>query len=166
MEKGLLIVEIDKVVLHDVIEKQLIILLSGAKQAAKQAYETATHEENKAENKYDTLGLEAAYLAEGQSKRVAELEKNLHDFKKLKIKDYDEDTEIHLGALVCLKTSDHHKYVFLSPVSGGVEFNFLDFKVMLITESSPLGKALKSSFVGDDIKQAQLNVHYKIQNVW
>jgi hypothetical protein len=32
-------------------------------------YETATHEENIAENKYDTLGLEASYLAAGETGR-------------------------------------------------------------------------------------------------
>jgi len=34
------------------------------------AHETATHEENIAENKYVTLGLEAAYLATGQARRA------------------------------------------------------------------------------------------------
>jgi hypothetical protein len=35
---------------------------------AKRAHSTATDQANIAENKYDTLGLEAAYLAEGQAK--------------------------------------------------------------------------------------------------
>ena len=47
--------------------------LSAAEQAARVAHETATHEENIAENKYDTLGLEAAYLAAGQARRVEEI---------------------------------------------------------------------------------------------
>ena len=40
--------------------------------ATQQAHDTATHEENIAENKYDTLGLEAAYLAHGQAQRQAQ----------------------------------------------------------------------------------------------
>ncbi len=32
----------------------------------------ATHEQSKAENKYDTRGLEASYLARGQSKQAAD----------------------------------------------------------------------------------------------
>ena len=44
--------------------------LLQAEQAAQAAHETATHEENIAENKYDTLGLEAAYLATGQVRRA------------------------------------------------------------------------------------------------
>ena len=35
--------------------------------AAEYARDEATHEQNKAENKYDTRGLEASYLARGQS---------------------------------------------------------------------------------------------------
>lgn len=51
--------------------------------AAQTAYETATHEENIAENKYDTLGLEAAYLAAGQSRRVEEIRQALSLWQSL-----------------------------------------------------------------------------------
>jgi len=43
--------------------------------AAKAAHAEATHEQSKAEHKYDTRGLEASYLARGQSKQAAETEK-------------------------------------------------------------------------------------------
>src|SRR3989344_7944608 len=51
--------------------------LVQAEQAMRAAHETATHEEKIAENKYDTLGLEAAYLAAGQAKRVEEIKQSL-----------------------------------------------------------------------------------------
>src|SRR3990167_5836127 len=54
--------------LHQVIA-HLETALSQAQQAAQTAYEAATDEENIAENKYDTLGLEASYLATGQARR-------------------------------------------------------------------------------------------------
>ena len=47
--------------------------LAVAKDALKASHEAATHAESKAENKYDTRGLEAAYLADGQRKRVHEI---------------------------------------------------------------------------------------------
>ena len=57
---------------------QIISTLESARDkasaAAAEAKETATDKENIAENKHDTLGLEAAYLAHGQSNRVMELE--------------------------------------------------------------------------------------------
>src|SRR5438034_11355545 len=43
----------------------------------------ATHESSKAENKYDTRGLEASYLARGQSKQAAEIEAAIAEFEKL-----------------------------------------------------------------------------------
>ena len=160
---------IDKLSLHKAIEEQLSNLLANAIQAARQAYDTATHEENKAENKYDTLGLEAAYLAEGQSKRVAELENNLQEFKSLKIKDFHSDMEIGIGALICLSDIDaEKKYVFYSHVAGGVEVHYQDIRVMLITQASPLGKALKNSFLGDvlTINQTHNPIHYDVVGMW
>ena len=37
--------------------------------AARAAHAEATHEQSKAEDKYDTRGLEASYLARGQSRQ-------------------------------------------------------------------------------------------------
>ena len=56
----------NKTQLHQQLMTHLQQLLNNAKAAAKRAHETATSEENIAENKYDTLALEAAYLAQGQ----------------------------------------------------------------------------------------------------
>ena len=86
---------IDKPTLHKLIEEQILSTINNAITAASQAYETATHKENKAENKYDTLGLEAAYLAEGQSKRVLELEQSLASFQHLEIKHYKNDRALN-----------------------------------------------------------------------
>ena len=55
--------------------KKIIAKLTGELEvyfrAAQYARDEATHEQNKAENKYDTRGLEASYLARGQSKQAA-----------------------------------------------------------------------------------------------
>ncbi len=63
-------------IVQQVIER-LGLELQAPEQAARVAHETATHEENIAENKYDTLGLEAAYLAAGQARRVEEIGQRL-----------------------------------------------------------------------------------------
>ncbi len=160
---------INKTELHQKIEQQLIMLLTSTSEAAIQARATATDEENKAENKYDTLGLEAAYLAEGQSKRVAEFEQNLHIFRNLKVTEFDENSSIKIGALISLiSNKNDNKYVFLSPVSGGIEFTYENIKIMLITELSPLGKALKGKYVGDELKlkQAEHEISYDISDIW
>lgn len=120
--------------------------------AAQRAYETATGEENEAENKYDTFGLEASYLAHGQSKRVAECEADVIAFEKLPIQKFTQDMPITLGALVCLQEEQAKmKYVFLSPVSGGLNIQFDKKDITLVTASSPLGKALNTCCSGDDV---------------
>ena len=60
----------DKLLLQQQVLERLAEDLLQAEQAMRAAHETATHEENIAENKYDTLGLEAAYLATGQARRA------------------------------------------------------------------------------------------------
>ena len=60
----------DKFLLQQQVLERLAEDLLQAEQAVRAAHETATHEENIAENKYDTLGLEAAYLATGQARRA------------------------------------------------------------------------------------------------
>ena len=67
----------NKHAVHQLILEKLSVDLDIAQRAAQTAYETATHEENIAENKYDTLGLEASYLAAGQAKRVEEIKQAL-----------------------------------------------------------------------------------------
>lgn len=67
----------DKKKLLRLITEKLAADTEVAVRSAQTAHETATHEENVAENKYDTLGLEAAYLAAGQSRRVEEIRQAL-----------------------------------------------------------------------------------------
>ena len=60
----------NKTDVHRLLLGKLEVDLDVLQRAAQTAYEAATHEENVAENKYDTLGLEASYLATGQARRV------------------------------------------------------------------------------------------------
>ena len=52
--------------------------------AAQNSRAEATHEQNKAEDKYDTRGLEASYLARGQSRQAAELEAAIAEYERLR----------------------------------------------------------------------------------
>lgn len=84
----------DKKKLLRLITEKLAADLEVAVRAAQTAHETATHEENVAENKYDTLGLEAAYLAAGQSRRVEEIRQALGLYRNLVLRDFDEEQGI------------------------------------------------------------------------
>lgn len=124
-----------------------------ARSAAQQAYESATHEENIAENKYDTLGLEASYLAEGQSRRVAECEQALATFKSLGCPLFEEDDAIQVGALVQLLglNSGAQRWVLLSPVAGGTQVSMDSFSMQLVTPQAPLGKGIMGHYVEDEV---------------
>lgn len=142
----------DKARLHYTIISALEAVLSTSKNAAIQAYETATNGETVAENKYDTFGLEASYLAAGQSKRVLECEENIKIFRLLEVQEFKPESLIRLGALVELEDAQSNiKTLFLNPVSGGLKVSFDQLEVTLVTPSAPLGCALMNQGLGDDI---------------
>jgi transcription elongation GreA/GreB family factor len=136
--------------------------------AAKRAHSTATDKANIAENKYDTLALEAAYLAEGQAKRASECRADLDAIKKLGPVDFSQSDAIAVGALLSLIYQDKKPLLlFLAPVSGGLKFVFEEQTIVVITQSSPLGKKLVGKFVDDEFEfgSAQYKKHYLIKNV-
>jgi transcription elongation GreA/GreB family factor len=121
--------------------------------AANRAHSTATDKANIAENKYDTLAIEAAYLAEGQAKRTSECSADLKAIQKLTALDFSQSDAIAIGALVSLIDSNEKALLlFLAPVSGGHKFIFEERTIVVITQSSPLGKALLGKRVDDEFE--------------
>jgi transcription elongation GreA/GreB family factor len=117
--------------------------------AARYARAEATHEQNKAENKYDTRGLEASYLARGQSKQAADLEAAIVEFEKLVGKKFGAGDVIGVGALVELEQAGEKSYYFLGPRAGGTEVLHDRKEIMVITPQSPLGEQLAGKKSGD-----------------
>jgi transcription elongation GreA/GreB family factor len=115
----------------------------------------ATHESSKAESKYDTRGLEASYLARGQSKQAAELEAAIVEFEKLPVKKFGADDSINLGALVELKNDGENLFYFIGPRAGGTEILHDKKEILVITPQSPLGEQLLGKKSGT---QLQLNL--------
>ena len=137
--------------------------------AAQRAIETATDEESEAENKYDTFGLEASYLAQGQSKRVAECETDLITFKKLKVTDFLTDEAVSIGSVVTLEDENSvFQMVFISPVAGGLKVKYEKNIITLVTPSSPIGRAIISGRLGDEIEvnPGEERKHYQITDIY
>ena len=111
----------------------------------------ATHESNKAENKYDTRGLEASYLARGQSKQVAELEAAIAEFAKLGVRKFADGDGIAVGALVELEHGGENSFYFLGPRAGGTEVLHDRKEILVITPQSPLGEQLMGKKSGNDL---------------
>lgn len=142
----------DKFVLRQQVLEQLAQDLLQAEQAVRAAHETATHEENIAENKYDTLGLEAAYLAMGQARRAEAIRQALAAWRQFHPTAYDDSRGIQLGALVCLADSEHkQQHVFLGPGGGSMRLVSEAQLVQVISSEAPLGKALLGRREGDEV---------------
>src|ERR1043165_8946914 len=116
--------------------------LASSIKASRTAHEEATHEESKAEDKYDTRGLEAAYLAGGQARQAAETEKAIAAYESLVLRKFGANDPIDLTALVELESDAERIFYFLGPVSGGLELTHDGKQVIVITPQAPLGQNL------------------------
>jgi len=127
--------------------------LTLALKAAQDAHEAATHEESLAENKYDTRGLEAAYLAAGQSRRVEEIRQALGRYQSLQLRPFDAARGIQLTALVHLGDErGGEQLLFLGPDAAGLKLGEGARQVLVITPHSPLGQHLLGRGEGDEIE--------------
>jgi transcription elongation GreA/GreB family factor len=132
--------------------EQLVAELAIYHKAARAAHAEATHEQSKAENKYDTRGLEASYLARGQSKQAAEILQAIEEFKKLDAREFGNDEAIDLGALVELEGQGERSFYFVGPRAGGTEIVLQKKEVLVITPQSPLGQQLVGKKKGDRLQ--------------
>jgi transcription elongation GreA/GreB family factor len=120
--------------------------------AAKTAHADATDSESKAENKYDTRGLEASYLAGAQAKMAASSLQDIAAYKNIELKAFTNESKIALTALVELESADGSRAIyFIGPKGGGTEVKHEGVRVLLITPYSPLGGKLIGHEVGDCI---------------
>lgn len=117
--------------------------------AAQASRAEATHEQSRADNKYDTRGLEASYLARGQSKQAAELESSIVEFEKLDTRKFSAGEGAAVGALVQLEMGSEVSFYFIGPRAGGTEVVQEKQEVLVITPQSPLGAQLMEKKQGD-----------------
>jgi transcription elongation GreA/GreB family factor len=141
-----------KQIISDILT-HLELELSATINAANNAHLAATDDQSVAETQYDTLAIEASYLAEGQSRRVDEIQQAKQSLEQLVIRDFKNDTAISLGTLVQLAqdTTEQH-WFFIAPAAGGFRGILDSQNYTVITPSSPMAKALIGKFVGDEIE--------------
>ena len=123
--------------------------------AALAAHEASTHEENIPDNKYETLALEASYVAQGQANRAQEIRRALETYKQLSLQHYDDHSAIGLTALVTLAGEDDtSRTFFIGPLEGGMKLvdNLPGMEIVVITPASPLGRDLIGRGVGDPVR--------------
>ena len=142
-----------------------ILNCSPRRRAASHA--EATHESSKPENKYDTRGLEAAYLAGGQARQVREIMESIKTYQALPIKDFSSGEPIDLTALVTLQINQVESVFFIGPKSGGLEIEVKKQEVVVITPQSPLGQMLMGKTAGErwQVKAGKVDTVYQIMKV-
>jgi len=137
---------------HRLIIERLAADLAVFLAAARSAHEAATHEENIPDNKYDTLSLEASYVAQGQANRAQDLKRSLHAYQTMTLMAFGEDAPIRLSALVHLEGEDgERRALFIGPQEGGMKLKLNGEEIMVITAASPLGTELIGKRVGDQV---------------
>src|SRR5436190_15119449 len=122
--------------------------LAVLEKAARAAHAEATHESSKAENKYDTRGLEAAYLAGGQARQAKEILESIKVYGSLRMKEFVATDLIDLSAVVELDADGVIGIYFIGPRSGGLEVDCGGAEIMVITPQSPLGQQLMGKNAG------------------
>jgi transcription elongation GreA/GreB family factor len=142
----------DKLHLRQTIVEKLLEELDVLTRAANMAREEATSEESKAENKYDTRGQEAAYLAEGQARLALELQATVAAYQALPLADFDPGGRIGIGALTTLEAGGRATGYFVGPGRGGLEVALGGHTVTVVTPQSPLGRQLLGKVAGDVIQ--------------
>ena len=117
--------------------------LAALTHAARVAHEAATHEENKAEDQYDTRGIEASYLAGAQAKRADEIQRTILYFR---------NTATTEAKLVRVLSAGRAENYLVARLGGGLSVSLDGTKYLVITPESPLGSELVSAKAGDEVE--------------
>lgn len=159
------------IIKQDFVQRVLESLSIEAENLANSAritYADATNAESKAENKYDTRGLEASYLAGAQAKMAAASLQNIAAYQNIELKEFSNKSRIALTSFIELESEDGKRsFYFLGPKGGETQVEYAGKKVLLITPSSPLGKKLLGREVGDCVKipSGNINKEYEIISI-
>ncbi len=135
-----------------VIEELLIELesqLELAMGASKEAAEYATHEESKADSKWDTQGLEASYLAAGQGAQVLEIGKSIQITRGYLESASTSFSSVQPGALFSIQLNGIEQWFFMSSTGGGVSATIEESVVTVVTGQSPIAQRVVGRSVGE-----------------
>jgi transcription elongation GreA/GreB family factor len=155
----------NKQILLDTLLAELKANLESLVHAAFVAKEAATSEESKAENKYDTRGLEASYLAGAQAKRAEELKESIYKIQKLALRAFAANEAVGVSAVMkVLIDETTEKLFFLLPSAGGQKIVLAGATYHVITPESPVGSLLLGKKLNDvfQIKTNQKTFEYEL----
>lgn len=145
-----------KTALRGLLIEALQAALASAHAAYRAAIEGATHAEAKAENSKDTRGLEQSYVARGQAQRVAELETGVATVTTMTVEPHASGP-VRIGSLATVRDQNDGRtaHYWIAPAGGGtmlIDTSLTGQRdIIVLTPISPLGRALLTRTVGDEI---------------
>jgi transcription elongation GreA/GreB family factor len=142
----------DKDELLAAIIEKLSVELGILERAARSIHEGAVHGDAVAEDKYDTYGLEASYLAGAQAGRVKELRASVGALRAMPMDRFGPDDPIRPSALVEIEAEDETKHVLLALAGGGVTVDVGGVSVQVVTPHPPLGSKILGKSVDDEFQ--------------
>ena len=123
--------------------------LEQYERSARAAHAGATDEQNKAEGKYDTRGLEASYLARGQAQQALEMIQAKQWYESLKPREFAAGEAIEIGAVVEVERGRERTVYFVGAFAGGTEVICEGIEVVVITPVSPMGRVVMGRRQGE-----------------
>jgi transcription elongation GreA/GreB family factor len=144
----------DKRALGRSVISQLETELALQTEAALGSRSEATHDESKAEDRFDMRSQSAAYLAAGQARLASEIAGALEAWRALPLRSFQPDEAIAAGALVTLEAAGRRATYLIGPQSGGLEARDGESAATVVTGSSPLGRQLVGRRAGDLVQIA------------
>ncbi len=133
--------------------------------AARDAHAGATDSENKAENKYDTRGLESSYLAAGQAEQAEELALAIHTVQALAVRNFGAGEAVGLSALVTVEFPGETENYLMVPAGGGVEVVVEGMAITTLAPQSPMARALAGRRAGESIRLGPTAPEARIRSV-
>lgn len=127
--------------------------IASARTLVSHAQEAATHDEARAEDKYDTRGLEMSYVAAGATDRIEELRRVLSQYHFWQLPAGGLEV-VRPGALVELTDGPAQMLVFVAPHGEGAKVTVEGHTVHVVTLAAPLGRALAGREEGDEVRVA------------
>lgn len=130
--------------------ERAVVALTGSREAA-------TGTDTRAENKYDTRGLEASYLAAGQAGQADEILRAISLLEMFEVREFDFDETIGTGALVEVEMEGEIFYYLLAPSGGGMTITSdTGESVTVLGPGSPLSRNLIGKTAGSVLTDPDL----------
>ena len=141
--------------------------LKVTKKTFEQSNKDASELPGPMQSRYDTMGIETAWLADGMAGRISELEKDIYTMEHLKIpKTRDKILICSVVGLRDTSTEERQDY-FILPSGGGEEIPYNGSALTIISNKSPLSQSLFGHKQGDKV-QVELpgkNIEYLVESL-